>query len=183
MKLYENIIDAVKDAQAGFVGADWTHPRVPVCDAPEHGTHTPCPACRPDYDQNGEVLCEGNDLDRCQTCIDAEAAAVTCDGLGDECIAALRRGDLETALAKAREAETIEDRFGDAPTWRPVVEAIEAHVERETEAQTRIEIKIRAPRHLAQRLGQMAAVRGQTRNALIVGLLYERVIELEKMIG
>jgi len=76
----------------------------------------------PDY-------CDGGNADTCETCAEAESAASGAeDEAADAMIAALN-GDWDAALRHAEAAKAAEDQFGDAPTWGPFCDAIQAAVD------------------------------------------------------
>jgi len=111
--------DAYNAATGGFIGADWEHEYMPPCDAPEHGVYEPCPACG---HGNPDDMCDGGR--DCQVCADARHDATACEEHAADALAAAKRGDWAAALTLARAAKDIEDKWGDAPTWGPLVKAV-----------------------------------------------------------
>ncbi len=73
----------------------------------------------------GPIYCAGEDSG-CTTCAEAESDAAAAGELGQGAIEALDAGDFETALQLVTQAAALELRWGDDPTWHPVVDALAA---------------------------------------------------------
>lgn len=101
------IIDAIEDAKTKWLDCDWTHERR-------------------DSDAENPVYCEGGQSETCDYCADVQSSAKSASSYGDEAIAALQRGDIGAALRAITSAEHLEDEWGDAPIWRPVLKLCEA---------------------------------------------------------
>lgn len=110
--LRTRIADAVND---GWTGADWTHPLVR-----ESG-----PALDTDGD---ERMCDGT-AHGCVTCSLIRSDAAIAREHARMARAALRAGDISTALAELVEAAEIEREYGDAPIYGPLARALALAVE------------------------------------------------------
>jgi len=113
-----HLIDAIRRAQAQWTHADWTHERREngkVCY--ESDPHDP-DARTPEY-------CAGDNDAQCEVCRDARSDASAARDLGNEAIKAIEAGDLQTARTRLYEARDIEDQWGDAPAWNPVVRSMQ----------------------------------------------------------
>lgn len=76
-------------------------------------------------DEDGDaVMCDG-DVEGCSTCQAWQDAVEASEGLVQDILLALKKGEVKTALTAAQEGREIEDAFGDSPAWTPVVEALE----------------------------------------------------------
>jgi hypothetical protein len=102
------IIDAIHEAQTGWVTADWTH---------ECGTHPD----RPDE----PVYCEGGEPGTCDTCLRAARDAREASDLGELAITALRAGHEAMATGYLSQAADLERAYGDAPLWGKALELLE----------------------------------------------------------
>lgn len=107
-------VEAAHAAATGtWTGADWTHElRRDGRDVYE------------DVDGHDEaVYCSGES--DCERCRDAERDAAGAEVEADEALEHAREGRWDEALGHAEEAARLEGEWGDSPTWRPLVEAIE----------------------------------------------------------
>jgi hypothetical protein len=96
-------------ASASFMGAYWTHER--------------------GGESGWGVLCEGAaDLDTCDTCARAAAAASEAELLGQDALSAARDGDWDRALGLVDAAHGEEHQFGDAPSYGPALDFVRAYV-------------------------------------------------------
>jgi hypothetical protein len=103
----QELIDTIEDAKTKWIECDWTHERR-------------------DSDPENPVYCEGGQSETCDYCADVQSSAESASSYGDEAIAALKRGDIGEALQAITSAEHLEDKWGDAPIWRPVLKLCEA---------------------------------------------------------
>ncbi len=131
----EYVVKEVEDAYATATGswteADWTHERRPICDEPEHGYQAPCGKCGVSVDSDGNLIyCEGGDS-TCQYCLDAEVAASGAEKVAKEAMDAWHVRNFGLALRCIKEAVSLENEFGSAPTWGPVFEAMRSALENE----------------------------------------------------
>ncbi len=60
---------------------------------------------------------------------EVECRAAAAEEEGQAAIIAVRAGNLEMALTHAQQACSLEQEYGDCPTWRPLRAAIEAAIE------------------------------------------------------
>ncbi|MDP3909348.1 MAG: hypothetical protein Q8Q14_03070 [Gemmatimonadales bacterium] len=110
----DKLIEIIKTAQADWTGGDWTHKR-------RVGGEI-------QLDADGEpVYCDGSKAG-CSYCAEAKGDAARAAFRGDAAISAIRRGDMDTALALMEAAREIEDTWGDSPAYAPAVKAVEAAV-------------------------------------------------------
>ncbi len=70
------------------------------------------------------IYCDG-EMEDCDTCAEATAAAAKAETEAAFAESALRRCDLAEAASRARRAADIEQDFGDCPTWGPFADACE----------------------------------------------------------
>lgn len=108
---------AYEEAHGAWECADWTHDyrrdgRVVV-----------------ERDSEGEPLgplyCSGGNYEDCSVCAESREAIETAERCGLAAVEAAERGDWDTALEEAREAQRAEAEFGDSPTWGPFARAVE----------------------------------------------------------
>lgn len=108
-----NAIKAIHVART-WDGVDWTHERTDL-----DGKQV--------KDEAGDpVYCDGDYPQVCGYCRDAEADATAAAQLADDAITSLQSGDFAAALDAIRAAAAYEHNWGDAPLYRPAVEAVEA---------------------------------------------------------
>lgn len=133
---------AIRRAQEGWTGADWTHEW-----SGESGEH------------DGEY-CDG-DLEGCDVCARAEDAAAEASAHGHTALVQLgqledgERDDWGTVVRVLGMAAAEERRYGDDPTWRPVVLLAEQLAEHATAAARLTTDEIRALRDEAVAAGDM----------------------------
>lgn len=108
--LKEKVENLISEALRTFARVDWTHELDPQ---PEGHSKDWNP-----------IYCEGGNPD-CEHCKKAEEAIEACKRLAEDVLDLLGQDRPQDALEKAEDAEILESRFGDAPSWRPVVDALE----------------------------------------------------------
>ena len=106
----------VLNATRTFTGADWTHV---YQDKHGHTDKTP---------SGGLRHCRGYALG-CQVCADARRDAQRCAEWGREALALWAAGDREAAREYIEQAYRTESEWGDAPSWGPVLEWMEEHMD------------------------------------------------------
>ncbi len=119
----KEVEDAYTTAADSWTEADWTHEHREISDAPEHG--------RGDVtiDSDGNIVyCEGGDP-TCQYCLNAEAAASGAEATAEQAMDAWHARDFELAIKRMKEAVGYENEYGAAPTWDPVLKAMENALE------------------------------------------------------
>jgi len=145
----EAIRAAYTTATGAWTGCDWTEVRYycPVTTAEyEHGD---CGGDCEDIDLDGvtaeEARRRAKDLERnareraewesaADWLEDVEGTAASAEEHGAAALEAAEAGDLERAEREAQAAVSAEDEYGDAPTWRPLLTAIEAAISEAEEA-------------------------------------------------
>jgi hypothetical protein len=109
----EAILTAHKEI-TGWATADWTH------EFKQDGSSQ--------LDGDGDaILCSGGSS-ACESCQDAEIAAVSAKSCADEALSYWLSGEPLLSLRAAREATSIEGEFGDDPCYRPLRDSIEGAI-------------------------------------------------------
>lgn len=103
------VIEVIDAARGTWTGADWTHERTD-----DEGRDVQTAKGEP-------VYCEGGELEKCQRCRDAQSAADGAESHADDAADLLRAGDVEGAIRYLEAAVSLEQDYGDAPTWGPVL--------------------------------------------------------------
>ena len=107
----EDLVNAIEAAITAWVGCDWTH------NHPDSETH---------------CYCEGGNENNCEYCAAVVESAKVAALWGRVAIRALRGGDHADAVIALEKAVSMEDQWGDCPTWGPVLSQCEQLADKET---------------------------------------------------
>lgn len=149
---------AYRDSQGRWAGVDWTTDYGPWGWDLDGYSAQDLETLAKEFKATGEIPFEWGPSDNLGTLIDTEdetlrqivleelrdaadyldsvaSDAAAAEEAGAEAIAAVRKGDLDTALQHAEYACGIEGQYGDCPVWRGLRSAIEQAIEERDEAE------------------------------------------------
>lgn len=108
---------AIERAIDAWDGCDWTH---------EKRGSDGRTIFEGDYEHETAVICEGGDPD-CDYCREAGEGAEAAQEYGRDAIVMLRKCNVDDAREAVGEACELENHWGDAPAWAPVVKLFGAY--------------------------------------------------------